>query len=254
VRSQDALCFPDERYPRSARSADDRRVAYGGHPSQFGDLRLPRGAAPRAAVIAIHGGFWRSRHDLTHLGHLCAALAAEGFAVWSLEYRRVGQEGGGYPGTLDDVARGAAFLGSLGVEVGGAVAIGHSAGGQLALWLASARKDLRGVVALAAVSDLARGSALRLGDGAVDAFLGGAPAEAASPRALLPLGVRQRLIHGTEDDVVPFSLSEAYCREARARGDDAALVPLPGMGHFEPIDPRTAAWPAVLAAVRELCG
>ncbi len=227
----------------------DARIPYGPGPWQFGDLRLPAGPGPHPLAIGLHGGFWRARYDLQHLGHLCAALATAGIATWSLEYRRVGNAGGGYPGTLDDVAQGAAFASQLAarcpLDLGRVVVFGHSAGGQLALWLGSrAPFDLRAVIGLAALSDLAQASALRLGDGIVDEFLGGGPAEvpvhyaAASPRARLPLGQRQILLHGQRDDTVPFAMSVDYVAAAIAAGDAASLIAVPEAGHFELIDPR----------------
>jgi acetyl esterase/lipase len=247
--------------------AAGERIPYGPDPNQFGELRLPAGAGLHPVVIAIHGGFWRARYDLGHLGHLCQAITSAGFATWSLEYRRVGQAGGGFPGTMEDVGCGADFLLQLAerfpLDVGRAVAIGHSAGGQLALWLGARKSSdfrLRGVVALAAVSDLTMASALRLGDGIVDEMMGGTPAAApkryaaASPIELLPAGVPQRLIHGEDDDVVPCSLSERYCRAARGCGDDASLETLSEVGHFELIDPRSRAWPVVLRTLRDLLG
>jgi acetyl esterase/lipase len=256
----------------------DHRVAYGALPQQFGDLFLPKGAGPHPLVLALHGGFWRAQYDLAHLGHLCAALAHAGFAVWSVEYRRIGQEGvgggGGYPGTLQDVSLAADFLPQLRRRFPAlgqrTVSLGHSAGGQLALWLAGRHHapeasgvhgtplGLAGVVALAPVSDLAEASRLDLGRGVVRDFLGGAPEAqperyaAASPSRLLPLGAPQIVVHGTEDDTVPYALSQAYVAEAQARGDRAELRTLQEMGHFEPIDPRSAAWPVVLAAVQSL--
>jgi len=265
--SQDILTLPAP--------AADERIAYGADPAQFGDLRLPAGPGPHPVVVAVHGGFWRARYDLTHLGHLCAALTARGFATWSLEYRRLGQPGGGWPGTFADVARGldalAALAASRPLDLGRCVVLGHSAGGQLALWLA-ARPRIppdsplhapaplvpRGVIALAAVADLRRGSALRLSSGVVDELLGGPPEAfperyaAASPLELLPLGVPQVLIHGTDDANVPYELSAGYAARARVLGDAVELVTLGAMAHFEPIDPRSAAWPSVLDAVRAL--
>jgi acetyl esterase/lipase len=253
----------------------DRRIAYGSDPNQFGELRLPTGTGPHPVIVGIHGGFWRKTYDLTHFGHLCAALTKLGFATWNLEYRRVGQKGGGFPGTLQDVARGADFLSELAkdhpLEKDRAMAIGHSAGGQLALWLGGrhhidAHSSLHvarpfrfhAIVALAAVSDLATASALRLGDGIVDQFMGGDPQivpkhyAAASPIELVPLGLPQRVIHGADDDVVPISLSEHYCRAARARGDEAVLQALPNVGHFELIDPASKAWSTVQMAAQSL--
>lgn len=254
--------------------AANERIAYGPLPQQFGDLYLPEGNVPQALVLALHGGFWREKYDLTHFGHLCAGLARAGFAVYSVEYRRIGQEGGGYPRTLQDVSLAAELLPELerrfSLDTGRVVALGHSAGGQLALWLAGrqgaakesgvhgSRLALAGVVALAPVSDLAEASRLDLGKGVVREFLGGAPVDqpevyaAASPRSLLPLGVPQIVLHGTEDDTVPYALSQAYVKEAQARGDRAELRTLQGLGHFEPIDPRSAAWPEVVGAVRSI--
>lgn len=254
--------------------AADHRLPYGDDPLQFGDLRLPPGAGPHPGIIAIHGGFWRARYDLAHLGHLCHALTAAGFATWSLEYRRVGDAGGGWPGTFLDVAVGAAHLFAIaaehGIDPGRVVALGHSAGGHLALWLAglgrvpadspirAAPVPLRAAVSLAGVVDLARASALGLSDDAVGGLLGGGPGEhpdryaAASPAALLPLGLPQLLVHGERDAIVPPALSVGYREAARAAGDAATLLLLPKTDHFDVIDPASAAWPGIAAAVAAL--
>jgi acetyl esterase/lipase len=254
-----------------------QRVPYGPGALHFGDLFLPAGPGSHPLVLAVHGGFWKARYDLAHLGPLCAALAAEGLAVYSLEYRRVGDAGGGFPGTFLDVARAADFLPELarrhGLRAGPAAALGHSAGGHLALWLAGRHRvtpgsvlnaapsvPLAGVVALAPVADLEEAARADLGTGAVHALLGGAPEAvperyaAASPAALLPLGVRQVLVHGTEDDAVPLALSRAYVRAAQARGDRCDLETLEGQDHFAPIDPGSPAFPVVLAALRAVLG
>src|SRR5262249_48077450 len=116
----------------------DRRIAYGPEPQHFCDLRLPAGRGPHAVAIVLPGGFSREQYDPLHIGHVCAALAARGIATWSLEYRRVGQAGGGWPGTLDDVKSGAAAIAGIAeLESQRAIAIGHSAGGHLALLLAA---------------------------------------------------------------------------------------------------------------------
>jgi acetyl esterase/lipase len=223
----------------------------------------------------VHGGFWRARYDLEHVGHLCADLTQRGYATWSLEYRRVGHQGGGWPGTFEDVARGMDFLRVLArshpLELSRVVTMGHSAGGHLALWLAARRRLRpgeplhsrepfmpRGVVGLAGVVDLERAHALRLSNDIVTEFLGGSPAQVpehyrlGSPSALAPLGVRQILIHGTEDDTVPFSLSTGYQARAAGLGDDVRLIPLPGAGHFEPINPLAKEWPQVVQALSSL--
>ena len=239
------------------------RLAYGSHDLQFGDLRLPDRPPPWPVTIVIHGGFWRARYDLEHIGHLCAALTEQaGTATWSLEYRRVGQPGGGWPGTLQDVAAGTNFVSQLASEypfdLERTVTIGHSAGGQLALWAASETKLPRGAVSLAGVADMRYAADLRIGNAAVQDFLGGEPADvperyvAASPFERLPLGVSHVLVHGTDDDTVPFEIAERYLKAAKSAGDEVRLVGLERTGHFELIDPLSDAWPAVREAVESL--
>jgi acetyl esterase/lipase len=254
---------------------DARCIAYGADENQFGDLRLPVGEGPWPLAICLHGGFWRARYDLVHLGHLCAALAAVGIATWNVEYRRVGHEGGGWPETFLDVGRGADYARELAreypLDLERVITVGHSAGGHLALWVAGWRRvpagseiasadpiALCGAVSLAGVVDLARAHALGLSADATGDFLGGTPETvseryaAASPAALLPLGVPQLLVHGTADEDVPFELSEMYVEAATAVGDEATLLTLPGSGHFEVIDPLAQEWPEILAAIKRL--
>ena len=239
------------------------RIPYGANEFQFGELYLPGGKGPHPVAIVVHGGYWRARYDLRHIGHFCVALAKSGIAAWSLEYRRLGNEGGGFPGTFDDVRAGSACLSRIAKErsldMGRVVATGHSAGGQLVLWLAKQRVvALKGVVPLAPVADLRRAWELRSSGGVVKEFLGGSPEEvpdryrAASPIEMVPLGVRQRVIHGDRDDEVPLSISREYVTAARKSGDDATLTEPEGAGHFELIDPRTAAWGQVRDTIKKL--
>jgi acetyl esterase/lipase len=229
--------------------AADARVAYGSEPLQFGDLRLPPGEGPHPVAVVVHGGYWKATTNLTHTGHMCEALRTLGIATWNVEYRRVGDVGGGWPATADDVQL---AVERQPVEAAGVVLVGHSAGGHLAL-LAGKRARLP-VVALAPVADLAWSLRGGGGDGAAAAFLGGNSVRDASPRELLPLGVRHVVVHGTDDETVELAMSEAYVAAAREAGDDVELIRLDGAGHFEPVDPQAAEWPTVVDAIRSLLG
>ncbi len=254
----------------------DIRIAYGKEPSQFGDLRLPKAPGPRPVLIVIHGGFWRNRYDLAHISYLCAALTAQGFATWNIEYRRLGDPGGGWPAMFLDVAAAVNHVQILAtrysLNLDRVVVMGHSAGGHLALWGAGRGRvppdspiytanplPLRAAISLAGVADLRRASQLRLSAGVTDELMGGNPNErperyaAASPIELLPFGVSQYLLHGTADDNVPFEISQRYYETARTRGDQVELLPLPGTGHFELIDPESKAWPLLLHVVERAC-
>lgn len=249
----------------------DSRNPFGEHALQFADLRLPARDGPHPCIVAIHGGFWRNRYTLDHLGHLCAALAEVGIATWSIEYRRVGVPGGGWPGTFHDVAAGAAHLfrhaAELGIDPARIGVLGHSAGGHLASWLASMANvpvdspirtvplDFCAAVPLAGVLDLGEGWNERLGNGAVEEFMGGTPEAlaaryaAASPVALCPSSVPHLVVHGADDEIVPVTLSEGYVAEARRLGQAASLLRLDGADHFDVIDPESAAWPAIRDAI-----
>jgi acetyl esterase/lipase len=180
----------------------------------------------------------------------CADLARRGVAAWNVEYRRIGRgQGGGWPMTFDDVSAAIDHLAALEdprLDLSeGVTALGHSAGGQLALWSASrrdARVPVRRVVAQAAVCNLAVA-----GEPAWE-LLGGSPSEVpdrydfADPMRLVPLGVPTLLVHGASDETVPVKRSREYAEAARAAGDDVTLVePVPG-GHRVHPDPRSEAW------------
>ena len=236
---------------------------YGTARPQFGELFLPDGDEPFPVAVVLHGGFWRARHGRKQTRPLCADLAARGWAAWNVEYRRLGAlDGGGYPRTLDDVAAAVDHLTEVPAHTPGAldltrvVAIGHSAGGHLAAWLATrevARVPVTGVVAQAGVLDLRMASALALSDSVVHDLLGGPPDAvperyaAASPAERLPLGVPALITHGDRDDIVPLAISESFAAAARAAGDDVELVVAPGEDHFGHLDPDNPLWAAVTA-------
>jgi acetyl esterase/lipase len=236
----------------------DVRIAYGSGVSQFGDLRIPKGKGPHPVVVYFHGGYWREAYDLLHAGHICAALTHAGWATWNLEYRRLGQHGGGWPGTFEDVHHGAQYLKKLphkyNLDFERVVTAGHSAGGQLALWVAAqGALPFKGVTSLAGVCDLRRAWELKLSNTVVEQLMGGTPQQVpkhyamASPIELLPMKVPQHLVHGTADNIVPIEMSERFARASK----NAKLIKLQGAGHFELIDPRTKEWPVVLKSITE---
>jgi acetyl esterase/lipase len=264
----------------SARAADHRET-YGAAPQQFGELWLPRERSSVPVVVLLHGGCWRAEYDLTHAAPTASALADAGYGVWVPEYRRVGEAGGGWPGTFDDVARAVDFVRDLAsryavLDSTRVVLAGHSAGGQLALWAASrhasdepldptrvtasARQPLRpiGVVCLAGISYLAAYSAPSGCGSAVIPLVGGTAADvgdryrAVSPVARVPIGVPIRIVHGVADPTVPISLSREFAGKAKAAGDVVTLTEVPGAGHFDVVAPQASAWSAVLDAVRSL--
>lgn len=236
---------------RSAREPD-AVLRWGDDPRSVVEVFRPL-RPPEATVVLLHGGFWRARHDRVHLRPLAEALAAEGMLVALPEYRRVGDVGGGHPGTFDDVL---ALLAALPAIVPGwsspVVLVGHSAGGHLAVWSQAVAPGVDAVVSLAGVLDLASGWSEGLSAGAVGELLGAeAPGfedrlAAADPLALPPLGVRCELLHGGRDAEVPVSHSRRYAEHA----PEARLHALPDLGHYELIDPLGVAWPTLLAAIR----
>ena len=266
LEDRDPAAVLDERAP-----APTRTTAYGPAPAQVYDVRLPRPATRPVrplTVVVVHGGFWRKEYDRGHAGRQAQAFADAGYPTAVVEYRRPGMPGGDWPGPADDLAAAVAAIRRdpdlLGAGPAGPaepagrprplVLVGHSAGGQLVAW-ASAQPwahGLRGVVSLAGVLDLAHGQETGVGGGAVDALLGGSPAQAprayaaADPARLLP-GIPVLVLHARDDDVVPFELSERYA--AVHHGPNVRLVEVPGGGHYGLIDPENAAFARVLAAV-----
>lgn len=213
-------------------------------------------------VVALHGGFWRPAYGIELARPLAADLAGAGFAAVAVEYRRVG-EGGGWPGTLEDVAAALDSLPGLAeaprFDLTDVTAVGHSAGGQLAAWLAGRhrlppgapgagpRVRLTAAVLQAGVLDLAAAAGQRLGNGAVQAFLGGTPDEVperyatADPVRLLPTGAAVLCVHGAADDVVPVEQSERFATAAAEAGDRVALRVVAG-DHMAMIEPASLAW------------
>jgi acetyl esterase/lipase len=231
----------------------DKRLTYGSGLNQFGELRIPSGAGPFPIVMNIHGGFWRNMYDLSHAGHYCAALTRKGYASWNIEYRRVGDKGGGWPGSLEDSSLAYRFIrqnaAQHNLDAGRILVSGHSAGGHLALCLAAHEPSLEVVMPLAAVSDVRKAYALHLSNDAVVEFLGGTPESVpdhyreAGPYELA-INAKQWLVHGKADDIVPFSFSRDYV-ETKAKREDVNLLQLPKAGHFHVINPFSDVWPEI---------
>ena len=257
----------------------DQRIAYGSDPVQFGDLRLPEGSGPHPVAIMIHGGCWMAFADLEHFGVPAAELTRNGIATWSVEYRRVDMEGGGWPNTFLDVGAGMDHLREIAAEydldLERAITVGHSAGGHLALWAAGRHRieedsDLYvadplpviGVVSLGGAPELRRTREIDenvCGMDVIDTLMGGAPDEvperylAGSPFQMLPLDVTQRHITGQYDMVVPRQQVNLYNYEA-SQVDDSELIVAPNAGHFEVMWPGTEAWAIVEREVFALLG
>lgn len=244
--------------------AADARLTYGTDPNQFGDLRLPKGKSPFPVVMNIHGGYWRAKYDLAHAGHLCAALTARNLATWNVEYRCVGNPGGGWPHTFEDIRTAYRFLPQIAqrysLDPAKTLVMGHSAGGQLALCLAGHEPSIKNIVSLAGVVDLQQAWELHLSDNAVVGFLGGTPKDVpehyreADPMQIKIPQATQWLIHGAADDVVPPPFSRNYTEAKRKRGEDVHYLEISTAGHFELIDPHSTAWPKVEGTVLHLLG
>ncbi len=235
-----------------------RRISYGENPLQAGDLRVPPGDGPFQVVVLIHGGFWRSGFDNSLMTLLAEDATARGVATWNVDYRSVGDPGGGYPGTLDDIARAIDHLALVDepLALDDVIVIGHSAGGHLALWAGSRGRLVPGdpgaspviephtVVAQAAVVDLRLAAEVNLGWGAVEALLGGEPDEVPERyRVAQPVFEGHRIIavHGRYDQIVPISQSALIPGAIGIFSDTGT--------HFDVLDPRHNLW---LRTVAEL--
>jgi acetyl esterase/lipase len=256
----------------------DAAISYGPDSLQFGELRIPNEQGPHPVAIVIHGGCWLSIANLHIMDHFCDELKKAGFATWNLEFRRIDSPGGGWPNTLNDIGLGVDYLSSISAEynldLNRVVIIGHSSGGHLALW-AGARHRITedsplhrenplmplGVISLAGPADL-RGMVERseavCGSDVISKMLGGTFEEVpdhyrnASPITLLPLGIEQIVIYGSDDPAIPPELGQKYVEAANLAGERIGFIIIPKASHFELIAPWTSAWPIVEASVKSL--
>ena len=244
----------------------DQVISYGEGELQFGELRLPSGDGPFATMVLVHGGCWLSEYNLEHLRKLAAAFTDEGIATWLIEYRRVGDDGGGWTGTFDDAANGMDKVAELAPEYNldleRLLVAGHSAGGHLAIWLAN-RPSKWGlgvqpsaVLALAPAADLAYLDEQQVCDNVVEKLVGGSASdvperyELASGINRLPLPVPQYVVLGAyDDDWTP--VAKRYVEAALESGSETYPIAAEESGHFEMIDPDSSTWPLVLKAAKD---
>lgn len=243
------------------RDSADYRIPYGGNALQFGELRLPGRQGPFPVAILIHGGCWLNAFSLDHVSALGRALAGQGFAVWTPEYRRVGDAGGGWPGTFDDIVASVGMLPGIAqkhsLDLGRLAVMGHSAGGHLALWLAAQKTiPLSGVISLAGISDL-KAYEILANDCAssLPSLFGGTSREmperwkSSNPLELLPMNVPISLIHGEIDAIVPLSQSEVFAKAAGAE-----LQVIRGGGHFDMVSPHSSVFSVICQTLKRMTG
>ncbi len=259
----------------------DVRIPYGKDPMQFGDLRLPKKSGMHPVAIVIHGGCWVTKFaDINNIAAFADALRDEGIATWSIEYRILGDKGGGWPGTFQDIAAAVDLLPRIAkkysLDLSNVIVIGQSAGGHFALWVAGRHNlpptsvlykknplAVRGVISLGGVPDLLafREQAKKICDSGdvIDELVGEGTItnytkdfKEASPSELLPLGTKQILIYGEDDASVPVKFGDDYKKMALSKGDNVTVITVKYAGHHEYIVPNSVTWPVVLTNVKKL--
>jgi acetyl esterase/lipase len=263
------MAWPD--LLKRERPAPTATIEYGADQMQRVDLWLPAGKGPHPTVLMVHGGCWQTEiADRRIMNWIADDLRQRGIAVWNIDYRGVDRPGGGYPGTFGDAAAAADALKANAakhdLDISPLVAVGHSAGGHLALWLAARPRlpaasalttpnplRIDTVVSLGGLPDLeeaARPPGSGCGTEVIGKLTGGRFEDTSVPR-LGPLGVRQVLINGLQDRIIPTAYAEGYAAPMRAKGDQVAVRMLDGTGHVELIAPETAAWAAAVEEIQK---
>jgi len=267
VISAPLLTWPD--LTGRVRPAPDATLRYGSDAYQKVDVWGPKDAGLHPVVLMVHGGCWQTNiADRTLMNWIADDLRKDGIAVWNIDYRGVDRPGGGYPGTFQDAAAAADALAANAaryrLDLRRVIAVGHSAGGHLALWLAARSKlpkdsplrtahplKIAHVISLGGLPDLeATAASPDNGCGTdVVARLTGPKtashpdvfADTSVPR-LLPIGIPQDLVNGENDRIIPMRLGSSYVEQASKAGDKVVLHRIAATGHVELIAPETKAW------------
>lgn len=243
-------------------------------PMQVGELRLPVTASPQLfpVVIVVHGGCWvSSLADYHFMDNFSNAITDLGYATWNIEYRAIGT-GGEWPVMFQDLNKAVDYVRTLGqaypLDLNKVIVIGHSAGGHIALWIASRGKlkpesvlytenplMIRGAISLAGIANVTATNTA-CGNEAINIIGANTVARLGetSPLHMLPIGVRTILMSGRSDNIVPSSIGIEYNRKAMELGDDSKHYDLEGMTHFDLIDPARTDWVLYQSAMKALLG